>query len=85
MTQIRDYAAEYDQHLLTKARQLAGLNTSEDRRAWLLSHTENDSWGAEIAAEGDDGIISAYLFGITKATLGELVRWLERIPEAHRG
>jgi len=85
MTQIRDYAAEYDQHLLTKACQLAGLTTSEERRAWLLDHTENDSWGSEIAAAGDDGIISAYLSGITKATLGELVRWLERIPKAHRG
>ena len=85
MTQIRDYAAEYDQHLLTKARQLAGLTTSEDRREWLLDHSGHDPWGTELAAGGNDTLISAYLFGMTKATLGELVRWLERIPEAHRG
>ena len=78
-------AADYDRQLLDKARQLAALNTWEDRQQWLCENSPAGSWAADIAASGDDATIRAYISGVTKATLAELVRWLERIPEAHRG
>jgi len=85
MTSIHDAAAAYDAALLTKARQLASLNTTEDRQAWLRQHSEPGTMGAQIADGTDWGLIRAYVDGITKAVLGELVRWLDRIPEEHRG
>jgi len=78
-------AADYDRQLLDKARQLAALNTWSDRQRWLKEHSEPGTWAHDIAASGDDATIRAYISGVTKATLAELVRWIERIPEANRG
>ena len=77
---VRDPAAEYDAHLLAKARELASLTTTEEMLTWIRDHH-----GSSIINEDDPSSIRAYILGVTKATLGELTRWLERIPEAHRG
>jgi len=77
---VRDPAAEYDAHLLAKARELAGLRTTGDMLTWIQANH-----GSSIINEDDPSSIRAYILGVTKATLGELTRWLERIPEAHRG
>ena len=77
---VRDPAAEYDAHLLAKARELASLTTTEEMLTWICDHH-----GSSIINEDDPSSIRAYILGVTKATLGELTRWLERIPEAHRG
>ena len=79
MTQIRDYAAEYDQHLLTKARQLAGLHDVTQMRRWLAEHDDEDAAGMDASS------VYAYILGRLQATTAELVRWVERIPETHRG
>jgi hypothetical protein len=76
----RDPAAEYDARLLRQARELAGLRTTGDMLAWIRANH-----GSSIINEDDPSSIRAYILGVTKATLGELTRWLERIPEAHRG
>ena len=76
----RDPAAEYDAHLLAKARELASLRTTDQMLAWIQA-----THGSSIIREDDPSSIRAYILGVTKATLGELTRWLERIPEAHRG
>jgi len=72
--------AEYDAHLLAKARELASLTTTEEMITWIRANH-----GSTIINENDPAGIRAYILGVTKATLAELVRWVERIPEANRG
>jgi len=81
MTQIRDYAAEYDQHLLTKARQLAELHDLPQMRAYLVELGQCPDLVASLAS----AVVASLVLGRLQATTLELVRWLERIPEAHRG
>jgi len=71
---------EYDAHLLAKARELASLTTTEEMITWIRANH-----GSTIINENDPAGIRAYILGVTKATLAELVRWVERIPEANRG
>ena len=73
----RDPAAEYDARLLRQARELAGLTTTDEMIAWIRGNH-----GSSIINENDPAGIRAYILGVTKATLAELVcaatdpRWL---------
>ena len=82
MTQIHDAAAAYDQALLDKARTLASLHDIPQMRAYL---TDLGVWPDETVTELDASVVAAYVLGRLQATTAELVRWLERIPAAHRG
>jgi len=75
-----DAAAAYDTALLNKARSMSKLDSTEDMRAWLASQ----DWSAGYADRSYE-VVQAAVFGQLKAVTAELVRWLERIPEAHRG
>jgi hypothetical protein len=70
--------ADYDQHLLDMARTATEARTVQDRRAWLA---ERGDWNAE----GPDVVVDAAFMGRAMAVMAELVRWIDRIPEAHRG
>jgi hypothetical protein len=71
---------EYDARTLTRARELTELRTTEDMLLWIYANH-----GSTIIRDDDPPSIRAYIHGVTKATLAELVRWVERIPEANRG
>jgi hypothetical protein len=71
-------AQTYDTYLLNLARELAALSDTDAMRAWLAGH------GTDTSRE-DQGTVYARILGRTQAALDELTRWVERIPEAHRG
>ena len=71
---------EYDARTLTQARELSQLRTTPEMIAWIRANH-----GSTIIRDDDPPSIRAYIHGVTKATLAELVRWVERIPEANRG
>jgi hypothetical protein len=77
MTQIYDAAAEYDRHLLDTARALCALSTPTDMREYLASI-------GTPAPAADPSHVAYLILGRLQATAAELVRWLDRIPEAHR-
>jgi hypothetical protein len=68
----------YDEHLLSFARELAGLKDLTDMRRWMADHDV-------IIPGADVTTVYAYILGRTMGTMTELARWVERIPEAHRG
>jgi len=78
MTQTPSAAADYDRYLLDTARQLASLRDLNGMRLWLATR-------GDPASEAEGHIVYGHILGRLQATTAELVRWLERIPEAHRG
>lgn len=68
----------YDHYLLTRARELSQLNDLHSMRLWLAAH-------GDPVSEDQGHVVYGYILGRLQATTAELVRWLERIPEADRG
>jgi hypothetical protein len=79
MTQIYDAAAEYDRQLLDQARALCALSTPSDMREYLATY--GNGYAANITSD----TCVYYILGRLQAVTAELVRWIDRIPEAHRG
>jgi len=71
-------AAAYDANLLNTARELASLKDIESMRLYLAAH-------GDPVSEDPGHVVFAYITGKLAATTLELVRWLDRIPEANRG
>jgi len=78
MTQTYDAAAEYDRHLLDTARALCALSTPTDMREYLAIR------GDAYARNLDSTTSVYYVLGKLQAVTAELVRWIDRLPEAHR-
>ena len=71
---------EYDARTLARARELTELHTTEDMLMWIYANH-----GSTIIRSDDPLSIRAYIHGVTKVTLAELVWRLERIPAGSRG